>query len=256
MVVLNTTFCTQSMRKYLPIALAVTFLSVVWGVYYYSFGGELSSEQGVWGTFGDYTGGILNPLLNFITIYLLIKSFSSQEKALEQAIGQAVQAKSDLAEARYNERLRAFEGSLFNFSEMALAEYRSLKLKVGPGKDEYIEAGESVGFVQRAITQKKRSFEEACELINDLDERTHGSLYSVTEAFCALFKIVKDLCPEEEHSRYVDMITIMLPVKVHHLLAMTEVYTEWAILNYPRELGFFEKESIKNMTVQLRSVLD
>ncbi|WP_458723764.1 hypothetical protein [Pseudomonas brenneri] len=243
------------MRKYNPIVLAVAFLFIVWGVYYYAFGGDLSSEQGVWGTFGDYTGGILNPLLNFITIYLLIKSFSSQEKALEQAIVQSEQAKSDLAEARYNERLRAFEGSLFNFSEMALAEYRSLKLKVGPGKDEFIEAGESVGFVLREITQKKRSFNEACELINELDEQTHGSLYSVVKAFCALFKIVKDLCPEEEHSRYVDMITIMLPVKVHHLLGMAEAYSEWAILSYPRELGFFEKESIKNMTVQFRSVL-
>ncbi|MNJ22681.1 hypothetical protein D3C77_170550 [compost metagenome] len=243
------------MNKYIPVVLAVVFLSVVWGVYYYAFGSDFSTDQGVWGTFGDYTGGILNPLLNFITIYLLIKSFNSQEEALQQAVDQAEQAKSDLAEARYNERLRAFEGSLFNFAEMALVEYRSLRLKTGLGRDEYIEAGESVAFLQRLITQKERSFEEACHLINDLDERSHGSIYSTVKAFCALFKIVKDLCPEGEHSRYVDMITIMLPVKVHHLLGMAEAYSKWPILNYPRELGFFEKESIRNMVSQLRSVL-
>jgi len=243
------------MNKFSPVVLAVAFLSVVWGIYYYAFGGELSSDQGVWGTFGDYTGGILNPLLNFITIYLLIKSFNSQEKALEQAKEQAEQAKSDLADARYNERLRAFEGSLFNFSEMALAEYRGLKLKVGVGKDSFIEAGESVALLQQLITQQERSFEGACKIINDLDERAHGSLYSTVKAFCALFKIVKDLCPEAERPRYVDMITIMLPVKVHHLLGMAEAYSEWAILSYPRELGFFEKDSIKNMVSQFRSVL-
>ena len=243
------------MSKYSPVVIAVMFLSVVWGVYYYTFGGDLSADQGSWGTFGDYTGGILNPLLNFITIYLLIKSFDAQEKSLQQALSQADQAKADLAEARYNERLRAFESSLFNFAEMALAEYRTLKLKVGTGKEDYIEAGESVAFIQRVITEKEQSFEEACGLINELDERTYGSFYSVVKAFCALFKIVNDLCPEGERSRYVDMITIMLPVNVHHLLGMAEAYSEWAILKYPRDLGFFEKESLKNMIAQFRSVL-
>lgn len=243
------------MSKYNPVIVAILFLSIVWGVYYYAFGSGLSPDQGVWGTFGDYTGGILNPLLNFITIYLLIRSFDAQEKSLQQAVSQAQQAKADLAEARHKEQVRAFESSLFNFAEMALAEYRNLKFKAGNRQGDYLDAEESVEFIQQLITAKQRSFKDACTLINKLDERTHESLYSVVKSFCALFKLVKDLCPDAERSRYVDMITIMLPIKVHHILAMAEAYSEWAILSYPRELGFFEKAAIKNMVSQFRSIL-
>ncbi|MDD5265978.1 MAG: hypothetical protein PHO08_02460 [Methylococcales bacterium] len=36
---------------------------VILGFYFGNFHGGLSTENGVWGTFGDYVGGILNPLI-------------------------------------------------------------------------------------------------------------------------------------------------------------------------------------------------
>ncbi|MGK7895140.1 MAG: hypothetical protein AB4372_16330, partial [Xenococcus sp. (in: cyanobacteria)] len=59
----------------------ITFLVALFfiGLYFYKFAlvlnwRELSENQGVWGTFGDYLGGTLNPLLslaNLIAIFIL-----------------------------------------------------------------------------------------------------------------------------------------------------------------------------------------
>ncbi|MGP6472906.1 hypothetical protein [Rahnella aceris] len=67
------------MRKifwYIIIALAFSLLLAVIGTYYFWFKHTLNyvlSDRGeVWGQFGDYLGGVLNPILSFITIIILI----------------------------------------------------------------------------------------------------------------------------------------------------------------------------------------
>lgn len=53
------------------------------GAYYLNFGidGDISQKTDIWGQFGDYLGGVLNPILSFISIYLLINSLSLQHRA-------------------------------------------------------------------------------------------------------------------------------------------------------------------------------
>jgi len=43
----------------------------------------ISQETGNWGTFGDYIGGILNPLISFTALLYLIKAYRSQKQELE-----------------------------------------------------------------------------------------------------------------------------------------------------------------------------
>ncbi|EMY63538.1 hypothetical protein [Leptospira terpstrae] len=51
---------------------------LIFGLYILKFNYGISDEQAVWGSFGDYIGGILNPILTFITIIYLIKSHTLQ----------------------------------------------------------------------------------------------------------------------------------------------------------------------------------
>ncbi|WAG12386.1 hypothetical protein NRZ32_04405 [Aeromonas dhakensis] len=44
----------------------------------------ISQETGNWGTFGDYIGGILNPLISFTALLYLIKAYRSQKQELEE----------------------------------------------------------------------------------------------------------------------------------------------------------------------------
>lgn len=62
-------------------------------IYYFSTFGELGDQKSDWGTFGDFIGGTLNPLLSFIsfmallyTIFIQREQLNSQKKQFEQSI--------------------------------------------------------------------------------------------------------------------------------------------------------------------------
>ena len=57
---------------------------VILGFYFGNFHGGLSTENGVWGTFGDYVGGILNPLIAAFAFYLIAKTYELQKTELEE----------------------------------------------------------------------------------------------------------------------------------------------------------------------------
>jgi hypothetical protein len=72
-------------EKWLPV-FAAGFFTILLGVYFYHFRGELG-DNNAFGTFGDFVGGALNPILGFFTVWLLIKSirFQIQELAATRA---------------------------------------------------------------------------------------------------------------------------------------------------------------------------
>lgn len=51
---------------------------------YNFFGRPISSETADWGTFGDFLGGIVNPVAGLVTIVLLILTLRSQQDELEE----------------------------------------------------------------------------------------------------------------------------------------------------------------------------
>jgi hypothetical protein len=51
--------------------------------YFWQFSGFLSEKQDVWGQFGDYIGGTLNPLFSLITFLALLYTIRLQNKELE-----------------------------------------------------------------------------------------------------------------------------------------------------------------------------
>lgn len=68
-------------RKFV-IALCLTALTIL-GFFFANFHGGLSSDNGVWGTFGDYVGGILNPLIAAFAFYLIARTYELQKNELE-----------------------------------------------------------------------------------------------------------------------------------------------------------------------------
>lgn len=65
--------------------LAGTFFLGSLALYFFSFSGPLSQEQGTWGEFGDYMGGVVNPIVGLCTIWLLTVSLKQNQIALQQA---------------------------------------------------------------------------------------------------------------------------------------------------------------------------
>lgn len=68
--------------KWFVIVLCLIALTIL-GFYFANFHGGLSSDNDVWGTFGDYVGGILNPLIAAFAFYLIARTYELQKIELE-----------------------------------------------------------------------------------------------------------------------------------------------------------------------------
>lgn len=128
-----------------PIWLAVLFFLTALVVYSLQFGGwplwsHLSESREVWGQFGDFMGGFINPLIALITIWLFTKSLRQNSEMLESARDELEMARHEIA--RGVEVQQATESALksqiaiaqagkdFNAARDLQAKYMDLLLKI------------------------------------------------------------------------------------------------------------------------------
>lgn len=92
------------------IAALIAICSVV-SAYIYRFGIQLGADFAVdpanWGTFGDFIGGLLNPVLSFISVILLIQSLTLQNEA-------NADLRNELKNTERTEKLRSFSTLFFH----------------------------------------------------------------------------------------------------------------------------------------------
>jgi hypothetical protein len=65
----------------------LVMLAVMLGMYVANFGASISSEHDRWGQFGDFLGGILNPLTSFFTLIVAVFVWNLQSKELSKTHG-------------------------------------------------------------------------------------------------------------------------------------------------------------------------
>ncbi|MBY0573763.1 MAG: hypothetical protein K2P84_08790 [Undibacterium sp.] len=65
------------------LAIASVVVVCVFVIYFSKFHGALSQAQSDWGTFGDFLGGTLNPILSFLGLIALLLTIVLQSKELE-----------------------------------------------------------------------------------------------------------------------------------------------------------------------------
>lgn len=64
------------------LSIGVIVAGVVLWSYFAQFSGKLSDEQGVWGQFGDFVGGTLNPIFALLSFIALLMTLLIQNKEL------------------------------------------------------------------------------------------------------------------------------------------------------------------------------
>jgi hypothetical protein len=74
---------SNNINTKLLIAAIYTIIWIVIGFYVVNFHNGLSGKNEVWGTFGDYFGGILNPIVALFAFYLIAETYKLQIKAYE-----------------------------------------------------------------------------------------------------------------------------------------------------------------------------
>ena len=90
-----------------------------------------SSSQEVWGQFGDYVGGVLNPILSFLALMAVVKGLRYQSIGVEQARDDAAQARKDAksAIAMQAEQTNIFKQQSFESLFFALLELHSKSIE-------------------------------------------------------------------------------------------------------------------------------
>lgn len=104
------------MAAYWIVALVVLAALFVLMLYFNAFHRhKLSVDPGDWGAFGDYVGGIINPIVGIATVALIFLTLILQRKELQASL-------REIRGAHKSSVLQGFEQSLFSW----LANYHSL----------------------------------------------------------------------------------------------------------------------------------
>lgn len=80
--------------------LAMSVFVAALGLYFFKFRGPLSDSQEVWGQFGDFVGGTLNPMLAFLSLIALVLTVSMQRRQLDISRAELKNSKAELEATR------------------------------------------------------------------------------------------------------------------------------------------------------------
>ena len=163
------------------IAVAIFYSIQFFGNLGYGFAYDSAS----WGQFGDYMGGVLNPLLSFISITLLVKSLNLQN-----------QSNQDLREELHNnkkaEKLKSFSIQFFSMISSQKAQIENFAItninfpKLSPGVATVI-------FIEDEIEQLRNAGADDTQVRNfvrSIDD--HDKIFSILRAFYITVKIVSE----------------------------------------------------------------
>lgn len=105
---------------------AALIIIAVFSIYFINFyiflGYKISDDVEKWAQLGDYAGGIINPLLSFVSIVLLIKSLTLQNEA-------NISLRNELKNSEKAEKLRSFETLFFNMINSQKNLFESFKIE-------------------------------------------------------------------------------------------------------------------------------
>lgn len=237
--------------------ICVLIIAAVWGFYYYNFGvnGVLSSSGEVWGQFGDYVGGVVNPFLSFITIYLLVQSLSLQREANTTLINQ-IQSQERL------ESYKKFEVRFFSLIEAQEVNFNKLRIIAATDDGEESKNTSNVRSINDVVELK------SSDAVNFIDEKlgvlvrgnTNDALisgwldsldvddhfFSVARRFYLIVKLIDDKIPEEERDEQYEALLNLSDMKVLILLVILCQYYNWDNIKYIRESKILVREGLKD----------
>ena len=122
------------------VGIAVALMVAVLANYLFSFPFVRSSDQAIWGQFGDYFGGVLNPFLSFLALIAVVVSLRNQSEEVAAARKEASAAISMQAEQTKVFQKQSFESVFFGLVQLHLKNVDRIKapaeaLELGAGTE-------------------------------------------------------------------------------------------------------------------------
>lgn len=83
----------EKIRPFLPVLTALLLLTLVNLLYFFNFGWGLSGQTDAWGEYGDFVGGVLNPIAALASVYFL---YATLKRQMDDNEAQSKRADNDL----------------------------------------------------------------------------------------------------------------------------------------------------------------
>ncbi len=227
------------MRKI--ILLSFLLILVVWFAYFIKFGtgGAISSSTEVWGQFGDYIGGVINPLLSFVTIILLIHSLSEQQVA----------NKSLMKETKRQERLeefRKFETRFFNLIEMQRNGFESFAIEYQAIELVKVSGARAASYIEKTVMTLVDDGYTKAEIkirIEQLDPNDH--LYSLFRRFYLIVKLIDEKLSIDQREEYYEALVNLSEMKLICMVCMLASFFDWESVRHIRNSGILDKNGLR-----------
>ncbi|WP_444919993.1 putative phage abortive infection protein [Microbulbifer sp. CnH-101-G] len=100
------------------VAMSFVFALVIFSIYLWHFDAGFSNEHGNWGAFGDYVGGILNPVFAFLALLALLSTIYIQSKEMKKSARELSISATALREQSQLLKVQTFESSFFQMIKL------------------------------------------------------------------------------------------------------------------------------------------
>jgi uncharacterized membrane protein len=157
------------------------------------FGLSWSADSAVWGQFGDYVGGTLNPILSFLSVVLLIRSLSLQTEANEAL-------KNELRANETAENFRSFSSLFFNMIESQRNGFREFSVHpISDTASAPLTGARAVLYIEKEIEimrESQASDMEISDFLEALD--AEDRIFAILRMFYITVKTTCDKLSERE----------------------------------------------------------
>jgi hypothetical protein len=217
---------------------ASILILITFGLYYYQFGmgpTVLSKGKDVWGQFGDYFGGVLNPILSFISILLLIKSVRMQLTANECLINET--KRQEVLDKR-----KSFEFQFYNLIEAQKSGFDDFSLIFpSPNGDVEVKKVDAVNKLEQLIkTSVQRGITgiNLVSILESLDDKSDDKMFSFARRFYLSVKLVDNKITvengfdEQDKKMYIETLINLSDFAMVRLICMIITYLSWPNVVY------------------------
>lgn len=194
----------------------------------------LSDDPNSWAQLGSFMGGVLGPFFSLISIALLIKSLTLQNKA-------NVNIFNELERNKKGDVVRRFESKFFNLIDSQKVTFANFSLDFTPkGKEvETLKSSKAISVLEDVLSSfdgLDNAEEYKKKLIKKLDD--DDDIFSLVRVFYVIVKLICDAFPDknEEHSKlrkeYIVTLINFTDYSMVKLMLITMKYENYASSRY------------------------
>ena len=215
-------------NRYIIIAIiliALVCLSYVLN-FYVKLSYVISDEPEAWGQLGDFVGGLINPILSFMSLVFILKSLALQNEA-------NLGLREEVKNTRKTEKLRSFETQLFHMIASQRELFSSLKVNEITRLQTSNKMGvEAVITIETEVERLRETYDET--IVTAYLEATDPTdqIYGLTRIFYNIVKLISEklsdangFTAEDRKSHYLTLINFT-DFALLRLIMLTAQFTE------------------------------